>query len=90
MAHNLALLERLPILAGLGCPILVGLSRKRFLGSMAGIAGGRRRRDRPSLAGAVFAASRGAAILRVHDVAETVQALASGAPRRPARRLDHA
>ena len=75
MAHNLALLERLPILAGLGCPVLVGLSRKRFLGRIAGIpeAGAR---VMPSLAGAVFAASRGAAILRVHDVAETVQALA--------------
>jgi dihydropteroate synthase len=74
MAHNLMLLERLPLLAGLGCPILVGLSRKRFLGRIAGIpeAGARML---PSVAGAVFAATRGAAILRVHDVAETVQAL---------------
>ena len=75
MEHNLALLERLPILAGLGCPILVGLSRKRFLGRIAGIAEAGQRVV-PSLAGALFAASRGAAILRVHDVAETVQALA--------------
>ncbi|RAI55268.1 dihydropteroate synthase [Roseicella frigidaeris] len=75
MAHNLALLERLPLLAGLGCPILVGLSRKRFLGRLSGIAEAARRVV-PSLAGALFAASRGAAILRVHDVAETVQALA--------------
>jgi dihydropteroate synthase len=76
MAHNLALLERLPILAGLGCHLLVGLSRKRFLGRIAGIpeAGARMV---PSVAGAVFAASRGASILRVHDVAETVQALAA-------------
>jgi len=74
-AHNLALLERLPLLLGLGAPVLVGLSRKRFLGTLAGIpeAG---RRQVPSIAGALFAASRGAAILRVHDVAETVQALA--------------
>jgi dihydropteroate synthase len=76
MAHNLALLERLPILAGIGCPILVGLSRKRFLGRIAGIPEAGRRMV-PSLAGALFAASRGAAILRVHDVAETVQALAA-------------
>jgi dihydropteroate synthase len=75
MAHNLALLERLPLLAGLGCPVLVGLSRKRFLGTIAGIPAAGQRMV-PSIAGALFAASRGAAILRVHDVAETVQALA--------------
>ncbi|TCZ63676.1 dihydropteroate synthase [Roseicella aquatilis] len=75
MEHNLALLERLPLLAGLGCPILMGLSRKRFLGRIAGIPEAGRRMV-PSVAGALFAASRGAAILRVHDVAETVQALA--------------
>ena len=75
MEHNLALLERLPLLAGLGCPVLAGLSRKRFLGRIAGI-GEAGARMVPSVAGAVFAASRGAAILRVHDVAETVQALA--------------
>ncbi|MBK1660996.1 dihydropteroate synthase [Paracraurococcus ruber] len=73
--HNLALLERLPLLAGIGCPLLVGLSRKRFLGTLAGIpeAG---QRVVPSIAGALFAVCQGAAILRVHDVAETVQALA--------------
>jgi dihydropteroate synthase len=76
MAHNLALLERLPILAGLGFHLLVGLSRKRFLGRIAGIPQAGQRMV-PSLAGAVFAASRGASILRVHDVAETVQALAT-------------
>ncbi|MFZ4409412.1 MAG: dihydropteroate synthase [Paracraurococcus sp.] len=75
MAHNLALLERLPLLAGLGCHLLLGLSRKRFLGRIAGIpeAGARMV---PSVAGALYAAARGATILRVHDVAETVQALA--------------
>ncbi|TDH57845.1 dihydropteroate synthase [Dankookia rubra] len=76
MEHNLALLERLPILAGLGCHLLVGLSRKRFLGRIAGLPEAAARMV-PSVAGAVFAASRGAAILRVHDVAETVQALAT-------------
>jgi dihydropteroate synthase len=75
MEHNLALLERLPLLAGLGCPLLIGLSRKRFLGHIAGIPDATQRIV-PSVAGALFAASRGASILRVHDVAETVQALA--------------
>ncbi|MDO9707799.1 dihydropteroate synthase [Paracraurococcus lichenis] len=75
MEHNLALLERLPLLAGIGCPVLVGLSRKRFLGRLTGIEAAGERLV-PSLAGALFAASRGAAILRVHDVAETFQALA--------------
>ena len=73
--HNLALLERLPLLAALGAPLLVGLSRKRFLGTVSGIEAAGERLA-PSLAGALFAASRGAAILRVHDVTETVQALA--------------
>lgn len=73
--HNLALTERLPILAGIGCRILYGASRKRFIGTLSGVeaAGGRLA---GSLAAALAAAERGAAILRVHDVAETVQALA--------------
>ncbi len=73
--HNLALLARLPLLAALGAPLLVGLSRKRFLGTLSGVEAAGERLA-PSLAGALFAASRGAAILRVHDVSETVQALA--------------
>ena len=72
--HNLALLRRLPILAGLGCPILVGVSRKAFIGRLSGTAEPARRVP-GSLAAALFAAERGAAILRVHDVAETVAAL---------------
>ncbi len=74
LAHNLALLDRLPLLAGLGCPILVGVSRKGFIGRLSGVAEAPRRLP-GSLAGALCAADRGAAILRVHDVAETVQAL---------------
>ncbi len=74
VAHNLALLERLPLLAGLGCRILVGASRKGFLGRLSGVAAADRRLP-ASLAAALAAASRGAGILRVHDVAETVQAL---------------
>jgi dihydropteroate synthase len=73
-AHNLELLQRLPLLAGLGCPILVGASRKAFIGRLSGVMEAERRGP-GSVAAAVFAASRGAAILRVHDVAETVQAL---------------
>jgi dihydropteroate synthase len=72
--HNLALLRRLPLLAGLGCPLLVGASRKGFIGRLSGEAEAGRRAA-GSVAAALFAASRGAAILRVHDVAETVQAL---------------
>jgi dihydropteroate synthase len=73
-AHNLALVERLPLLAGIGCPVVFGASRKRFIGELSGVeapAG----RVAGSLAAAIAAARRGAAILRVHDVAETVQAL---------------
>jgi dihydropteroate synthase len=72
--HNLALLRRLPLLAGLGCPVLVGASRKTFIGRLSGVAEAGRRMP-GSLAAALLAAARGAAILRVHDVAETVQAL---------------
>jgi len=73
--HNLALVERLPLLAGLGCALVFGGSRKRFIGEISGV-------DLPadrlagSLAVAIAAVQRGARILRVHDVAETTQALA--------------
>jgi dihydropteroate synthase len=75
MPQNLALIERLPLLVGLGCPVLFGASRKRFIGELSGV---ERAEDRVagSIAAAIAAAQRGAAILRVHDVAETVQALA--------------
>jgi dihydropteroate synthase len=75
MPQNLDLIERLPLLAGLGCPVLFGASRKRFIGELSGV---ERAEDRVagSVAAAIAAAQRGAAILRVHDVAETVQALA--------------
>ena len=74
LEHNLELLRRLDEIAAIGFPVVVGLSRKRFLGELAG-------RDRPadrvaaSVAGAVLAWERGASVLRVHDVAETVDAL---------------
>jgi dihydropteroate synthase len=72
-AHNLTVLARLETLAGLGRPILVGASRKSFLGEVTGRGVGGRLAG--SLAAAAWAASRGAAILRVHDVAETVDVL---------------
>ncbi|MCR0982218.1 dihydropteroate synthase [Roseomonas populi] len=85
MEHNLELLDRLPLLLGLGCPILVGASRKRFVGTLSGVSSPRDRMA-GSLGVAVAAAAQGAAMLRVHDVAETVAALrlwrasATGAP----------
>jgi dihydropteroate synthase len=75
MAHNLALIEALPILAQIGCPILLGASRKRFIGTLSGVEAAEDRLA-GSLAVALAGVARGAAILRVHDVAETIQALA--------------
>jgi dihydropteroate synthase len=73
--HNVALLRRLPELASLGFPILVGVSRKRFIGEITGVKEPRERLA-GSIAAALAAAGNGATILRVHDVAATVQALA--------------
>ncbi|CDF86288.1 Dihydropteroate synthase [Pseudomonas knackmussii B13] len=69
-AHNLVLFQRMERLLELGCPLLVGVSRK----SMIGRALGREVGDRlyGSLALAALAVSKGARIIRVHDVAETV------------------
>lgn len=72
--HNLELLRRLPELAELGYPLVVGASRKRFIGAVTGVESPAERLA-GSLATALFAASCGAAVLRVHDVAPTVQAL---------------
>lgn len=73
-AHNLALLEALPMFLGLGCPLLVGASRKSFIAAVAGTAPASARLG-GSLAAALQAAGSGACVIRVHDVAETVQAL---------------
>lgn len=73
--HNLALMERLPLLAGLGCPVVIGASRKRFLGELTGVEKAEERLI-GSVTAALAVASRGATILRVHDVAETAGALA--------------
>jgi dihydropteroate synthase len=74
LAHNLALLNALPLLADYGYPLLVGASRKRFIGELTG-ADEPRSRLGGSLAVAVEAVRSGAAIIRVHDVKETVQCL---------------
>jgi dihydropteroate synthase len=71
--HSQTVLRRLPELAALGYPILVGVSRKSFIGAIAQEPDPSRRVG-GSIAAALFALSRGASILRVHDVRETVQA----------------
>ncbi len=73
--HNLALLAAVPRLARLGQPLLVGTSRKSFIGHLTGV-GEPAERLAGSLASAVLAARDGARIVRVHDVARTVEALA--------------
>jgi dihydropteroate synthase len=67
--HNLQLLRGLPALAALGQPLLVGVSRKAFIGKILGLESADRLEG--SLAAAVAAALAGANIVRVHDVAET-------------------
>ena len=72
--HTIELLRRLPLLQELGCPLLVGISRKSTIGMLANEPDPRRLAP-GSLAAALFAITRGASVVRVHDVHETVQAL---------------
>ncbi len=74
LAENVAMLRGLDALMTLGCPIVVGVSRKGFLGRLSGETEPARLAS-ASIAAGLFACLHGAAILRVHDVAETVQAL---------------
>ncbi|MFA5988276.1 MAG: dihydropteroate synthase [Sphingomonas sp.] len=74
LAENLALLNGLAMLHGLGCPIMLGASRKRIIGALSNEAGPGERLG-GSVALAIKGAQMGAQLLRVHDVAETVQAL---------------
>jgi dihydropteroate synthase len=75
VAHNLEILRHTALFHGIGVPLLIGLSRKSFIGALS-------RREPPkdrlagSLAGALASMGQGAQIVRVHDVAETYQALA--------------
>lgn len=73
--HNLALLARLSLFHSLGVPVLLGVSRKRFIGTIGKAA---RAEDRApgSLGVALAALSHGIQVLRVHDVNETLQAIA--------------
>lgn len=74
LAENLALLNGAAIFHGLGCPLLIGASRKRFIGALAGEVPANERLP-GSLTVALKAAEQGAQFIRVHDVPETVQAL---------------
>ncbi|MEV0299064.1 dihydropteroate synthase [Nocardia sp. NPDC050710] len=73
-AHNLALLEMIDVLADTGYPVVVGASRKSFLGEILGISDPGERLA-GSLAVAVTAVTKGAAVIRTHDVAPTRQAV---------------
>jgi len=70
---NLAIFNQLESFKDLGCPILMGASRKSFIGRIDGSTADDRLGG--SLAAALWSAAKGADILRVHDVSETVQAL---------------
>ena len=74
MEHNVELLRRIPDLAALGRPVLIGVSRKSFLGKIAGCADTAQRLP-ASLAALCFARQQGAHIFRVHDVRESRDAL---------------
>jgi dihydropteroate synthase len=73
LEHNLELLRRLSELRKLGRPLVVGASRKSFIGKIDGSEVGERIGG--SIASSILAAAEGADVLRVHDVAETRQAL---------------
>lgn len=74
LAHNLELMAGLSLFHGLGCPLLVGASRKRFIGTISGVEAAADR-VHGSVAAALAAVTQGAQIIRVHDVKATRQAL---------------
>lgn len=74
VAHNLELMNGLALFHSLGCPLVVGASRKRTIGALSNEAPADRRLG-GSIAFALKAVEQGAQIVRVHDVPETVQAL---------------
>ena len=74
LRHNLQLLNGLALFHGLGCPLLLGASRKRIIGALSNEAPVEQRLG-GSIALALHGAQMGAQILRVHDVAETLQAI---------------
>jgi dihydropteroate synthase len=72
--QNLALLRGLPRFAAFAHPLVVGVSRKRFIGAFGGEPDPKKRFP-GSIAAGLYALSKGADVLRVHDVAETIQAV---------------
>ena len=74
VGHNLELMNGLALFYSLGCPLVIGASRKRTIGALSGEAPVERR-VAGSIAFAMKAAEQGAQLIRVHDVFETVQAL---------------
>jgi dihydropteroate synthase len=74
LQHNVSLLRRLSLYHGLGCAILLGASRKGFIGQLGGATAARDRMP-GSVSVALHAARQGVQVLRVHDVGETRQAL---------------
>ena len=74
VAHNLELMNGLALFHSLGCPVVLGASRKRTIGALSNEAPADQRLG-GSIAFALKAVEQGAQLVRVHDVAETVQAL---------------
>ncbi len=75
LPHNLALMSGLSLFHGLGVPVLLGASRKRFIGTLTGVDNASDRLH-GSIGAALAAVAQGAQILRVHDIAATKAALA--------------
>ncbi|MRU16597.1 dihydropteroate synthase [Roseovarius sp. A21] len=74
LEHNLTLLQNLALFHSLGCPILLGASRKRFIGTLGGTEEARHRAP-GSIAVALAGVAQGVQMLRIHDVRETDEAL---------------
>lgn len=83
LEHNLQLLAHLDAFAELGCPLLLGVSRKSLFGKLLGLPV--ERRLIPSVAAAALAIPQGVAIIRAHDVRATVEAVQTAAAIRRAR-----
>jgi dihydropteroate synthase len=74
LAHNLLLMSELGLFHGLGCPVMLGASRKRFIGLLTNeLAAGKRVNG--SIGAALAGAAQGVQLIRVHDVKETKAAL---------------
>ncbi len=80
VTHNLEILDQMALYQGLGCAVVLGVSSKGFIGKLSGGGMARGAAAKARLPGSLAAAraglERGVQILRVHDVAETAQALA--------------